>query len=286
MGGRAGGVRPDDMIRVVVSGAAGKMGREIMRAVWEAEDTELVGGVDPFAEGTDLGILMETGEVGLAVRSGLKRALDDLRPDVLIDFTTPESVYKNTCTALERRVRPVVGTTGMSTSQFEEVRDMASRLGVGCIVAPNFAIGAVLMMKFASEACKYFPHVEIIELHHDRKIDAPSGTAIKTAEIVTQSRGRLRRGQAPGIEKLVGVRGGKFDEGIRIHSVRLPGMMAHQEVIFGGLGQTLTIRHDSISRESFVPGVIMAVRKVMELEEMVYGLENIIFRDNGGQPVK
>ncbi len=269
------------MIKVVVSGAAGKMGREIMRAVWKAGDTELVGGVDPFAEGIDVGILMETGEVGIAVRSGLKRALDELKPDVLIDFTTPESVYKNVCTALECGVRPVVGTTGMTASQLEDIKETASDRGIGCIVAPNFAIGAVLMMKFASEACKYFPHVEIIELHHDRKIDAPSGTAIKTAEIITQSRGRFRQGKAPEIEKLAGVRGGKFDDGIRIHSVRLPGMMAHQEVIFGGLGQILTIRHDSISRESFVPGVLLAVRRVINLDKMVYGLENIIFNGNG-----
>lgn len=274
-------MRSGCMIKVVVSGAAGKMGREIARAIWQAEDTELVGAVDPFAEGIDIGVLMETGEVGISVRSGLKRALVDLKPDVVIDFSTPESVYKNTCAALDSRVRPVVGTTGMSSNQLEEIKEMATSRRIGCIVAPNFAIGAVLMMKFASEASKYFPHVEIIELHHDRKIDAPSGTAVKTAELINQSRGRFRQGQSAEIEKLVGVRGGKFDDGIRIHSVRLPGMMAHQEVIFGGLGQILTIRHDSISRESFVPGVLLAVRRVMELEGPVYGLENIVFDRNG-----
>ncbi|MCL6612389.1 MAG: 4-hydroxy-tetrahydrodipicolinate reductase [Peptococcaceae bacterium] len=269
------------MIKVVVAGAAGKMGREVMRAVWKAEDTELVGAVDPFAEGTDIGALMETGETGIAVRSRLNGLLDELKPDVLIDFTTPESVYKNVCAALERGVRPVVGTTGMTAGQLDDIREMASGRRIGCIVAPNFAIGAVLMMKFASEACKYFPHVEIIELHHDKKIDAPSGTAVKTAEVINQSRGRFRQGKTAELEKLAGVRGGKFDDGLRIHSVRLPGLMAHQEVIFGGLGQTLTIRHDSISRESFMPGVLLAVRKVMELEEMVYGLENIIFNNCG-----
>lgn len=265
------------MIKVVVSGAAGKMGREIMHAVWKAEDADLVGAVDPFAEGIDVGTLLEIGEIGIPVRSGLKGALDDLKPDVLVDFTTPESVYKNICTALERNVRPVVGTTGMSPSQLEDIREMASSRNIGCIIAPNFAIGAILMMKFATEACKYFPHVEIIEQHHDKKIDAPSGTAIKTAELINQCRGRFRQGQAVEIEKLVGVRGGKFGDGIRIHSVRLPGMVAHQEVIFGGLGQILTLRHDSISRESFVPGVLLAVRKVVELKDMVYGLENLIF---------
>ncbi|MCL6477018.1 MAG: 4-hydroxy-tetrahydrodipicolinate reductase [Peptococcaceae bacterium] len=268
------------MIKVVVSGAAGRMGREVSRAIWHAGDAELVGVVDPYAEGTDMGILMESGEIGIMVRSGLKRTLKDLKPDVMVDFSTPESVYKNICTALECGVRPVVGTTGMSSSQLEDIKEMSSRLKVGCIVAPNFAVGAILMMKFASEACKYFPHVEIIELHHDKKIDAPSGTAIKTAELINQSRGSFRQGLATEIEKLAGVRGAKYEDGIRIHSVRLPGLMAHQEIIFGGLGQTLTIRHDSISRESFIPGVLLAVRKVMEFSGMVYGLENIIFEKN------
>ncbi len=269
------------MIKVVVSGAAGKMGREVMRAVWREEDIDLVGAVDPCAEGIDIGKLMEVGEAGITVRSGLRRTLEDLRPDVLIDFTTPGSVYENVRTALDCLVRPVVGTTGMSSGQLDDIGETASRLKKGCIVAPNFAIGAILMMKFAAEAIKYFSHVEIIEMHHDKKIDAPSGTAIKTAELISRSRGCLRQGQPAETEKMAGVRGGKYDEGIRVHSVRLPGLMAHQEVIFGGLGQVLTIRHDSISRESFMPGVLLAVRKVMDLDHMVFGLEKLIFNENG-----
>lgn len=268
------------MIKVVVCGAAGRMGREVLRAVWQADDLELAGAVDPFAEVIDAGALMGMGDLDIPVRRDLKATLRDIAPDVVIDFTNPQTVYANTCIALECGVRPVVGTTGMSADQLAEIKEMASRYRIGCIVAPNFAIGALLMMKFASEACKYFPYAEIIELHHEKKCDAPSGTAIKTAELISRNKGSFRQIQTSEVEKLPGARGANFEGGIRIHSVRLPGMMAHQEVIFGGLGQTLTLRHDSISRESFMPGVVMAVRKVMELAEMIYGLENIIFENS------
>ena len=254
------------------------MGREVLRAVWKAEDIDLVGAVDPYAGGIDIGTLMDAAvEVGITVRPDLESTLKELKPDVLIDFTNPESVYGNICIALRLGVRPVVGTTGMSAGQLGEIREMASKYETGCVVAPNFAIGALLMMKFAAEASKYFPHVEIIEMHHDKKIDAPSGTAIKTADLINLERGDFRTGQLTEIEKLTGARGAKYENGIRIHSVRLPGLMAHQEVIFGGLGQTLTIRHDSISRESFMPGVLLAVEKVMDLSGLVFGLENVIF---------
>jgi len=269
------------MIKVAVSGAAGRMGREVMRTVWRSEDIELVGAVDPYAEGIDVGSLIEAGDLGIKVRPGLDGMLEEVRPDVLIDFTNPDSVFNNALIALKRGVRPVVGTTGMSQEQLGDLRELASRRRTGCVVAPNFAIGALLMMKFAAEASRYFPHVEIIELHHDRKVDAPSGTALKTAQLITRDRGDFRSSQVDEVEKIACARGARYDNGIRIHSVRLPGMVAHQEVIFGGLGQTLTIRHDSISRESFMPGVLLAVRKVMELTDLVYGLENIIF-DSGG----
>ncbi len=269
---------PVCMIKVVVTGAAGKMGREMMSAIWKSEETEIVGAVDPFAEGVDIGKLMGTEEVGIQVRSDLKSTLEDSKPDVMVDFTTPKTVFENICTALNNQVRPVVGTTGMSDGQLEEIKELALNKKTGCIIAPNFTIGALLLIKFAAEAGKYFPHVEIIEMHHDKKIDAPSGTAIKTAEMIQKHRERPRSSEINEIEKIEGVRGGYFDESLRVHSVRLPGMMAHQEVIFGGLGQTLTIRHDAMSRESYVPGLLMAIKRVMKLEEMVYGLENLIFQ--------
>ncbi|MBE3587114.1 MAG: 4-hydroxy-tetrahydrodipicolinate reductase [Thermoanaerobacteraceae bacterium] len=265
------------MIRVVVSGAAGRMGREVLKAVWQAEDLDLVGAVDIRAEGQDVGPLWGAPAVGVPLQADLEAVLLETRPDVMIDFTSPAAVADNVKTALRHRVRPVVGTTGMGADDLEEIRSLAADLKVGCVIAPNFALGAVLMIRFAAEAARYFPDVEIIELHHDQKLDAPSGTAIKTAEAVLAVRGDYRQGFPGEEEKIPGVRGGRHAGGIPIHSVRLPGLVAHQEVIFGGMGQTLTIRHDSISRDSFMPGVLLAVRRVMHLEGVVYGLENLIF---------
>ncbi|WP_066635325.1 4-hydroxy-tetrahydrodipicolinate reductase [Desulfolucanica intricata] len=265
------------MIRVLVSGAAGRMGQEVLRAVHKTEGMELVGAVDLIKEDVDIGTLIGIGEIGIPLKNDLEEVIATVKPDVIVDFTNPDVVFNNVKLALKYGVRPVVGTTGMGRKELTEIEGLCQSAGVGCIVAPNFAIGALLMIKFATEAAKYLPHVEIIELHHDQKIDAPSGTAIKTAESIVQTRGDFRQGLATEIEKIPGARGGEFEGGIRIHSVRLPGYVAHQEVIFGGVGQTLTIRHDSISRESFMPGVVLAVQKVMYLDRFVYGLENILF---------
>lgn len=266
------------MIRVLVTGAYGRMGREAAKTVWKAEDMELVGAVDGKGEGADVGSLIDAGKVGIAIEKELEESLDRLHPDVAVDFTGPQAVYRNALTFLKHGVRPVVGTTGMSPEQIREIIEQSEKLGIGGIIAPNFAIGALLMIKFAAEAARHFPHVEIIELHHDQKLDAPSGTAIKTAEAVIEQRGEeFRQGAATEFEKLSGARGGEFAGGIRIHSVRLPGLVAHQEVIFGGLGQTLTIRHDSITRESFMPGVLLGIRKAMHIERVVYGLDKLLF---------
>lgn len=253
------------------------MGREALKAVWNAEDLELAGAVDEKGQGTDAGVLIEVGEAGIFLEKDLGEALSRIRPDVVVDFTSPSAVYQNTLTCLEKRVRPVVGTTGMSPEQINDIIERSEKIGVGGLVAPNFAVGALLMMKFAAEAARHFPHVEIIELHHDQKVDAPSGTAIKTAEAIIEQRGGdFRQGLPTEFEKLPGARGGDF-AGMRIHSVRLPGLVAHQEVIFGGLGQILTIKHDSINRESFMPGVILGIRKAMHLEKVVYGLDKLLF---------
>lgn len=255
------------------------MGREVLKTVTSAEDMELAGAVDVGFAGDDAGNLIGAGEIGITVQQDLAGALEIIRPDVMVDFTSPEAVYENVVTALNFGVRPVVGTTGMGENHLKEIGRLAEENNLGCIVAPNFAIGAILMMKFAAEAVKYFPAVEIIEQHHDKKKDAPSGTAVKTAEILARQRGEYQQGLPTEVENLPGARGGKFDGGIRIHSVRLPGLMAHQEVILGGVGQTLTIRHDSLSRESFMPGVLLAVRKVMHLKGLLYGLEKLIFAE-------
>ncbi|MCL6638454.1 MAG: 4-hydroxy-tetrahydrodipicolinate reductase [Firmicutes bacterium] len=267
------------MRKVVVTGAYGRMGREVLRAVWGAPDKVLVGAVDARGEGTDAGHLIGAGETGVKIRSNMVEVLKETRPDVMVDFTGPEAVFENAKACLYQGVRPVIGTTGLSAGEIEEIIRLSEKLGLGGLIAPNFAIGAILMMKFAREAARFMPHVEIIELHHDQKLDAPSGTAIKTAGLIAGVRGDFRQGLPSEIEKIPGVRGGECEGGMRIHSVRLPGFVAHQEVIFGGLGQTLTIRHDSISRESFMPGVLLAIDKVMNLERVVYGLENLLFED-------
>ncbi len=266
------------MIKVAVCGAAGKMGREVVKTIVSAEDTELCAAIDIQHEGQDVGILLGSREpLGIVVNSNLEEALATSGADVMVDFTRPSDVAINVKKALRAGVRPVVGTTGMSKEELEEIREIAGKMRLGCVIAPNFAIGALLMIKFAAEAAKYFPNVEIIEKHHDQKLDAPSGTAIKTAEAILEQRGDFQQGLPIEEEKVECARGGKMPGGLRIHSVRLPGFVAHQEVIFGGAGQTLTIRHDSISRESFMPGVLTAVRAVMRLEGVVYGLENLIF---------
>ncbi|TEB16597.1 4-hydroxy-tetrahydrodipicolinate reductase [Pelotomaculum sp. FP] len=266
------------MIKVIVTGAYGKMGREVVKSVLRTEDIELVGAVDSVGEGTDVGSLAEAGSTGIIIEKDLEEVLMRVRPDAAVDFTGPHSVYNNTMIYLKHRVRPVIGTTGLSPEQINDIVAYSENLGVGGLIAPNVAIGALLMMKFAAEASRHFPHVEIIELHHDQKLDAPSGTAIKTAEAIIEERGtEIQQGSAMEVERLAGARGGEFAGGIRIHSVRLPGLVAHQEVIFGGLGQTLTIRHDSITRESFMPGVLLGIRKVMRLERVVYGLDRLLF---------
>lgn len=265
------------MQRVVVTGAYGRMGREALRAVGGCEDMIVVGAVDERGEGTDAGQLSGLGDTGVVIKKVLKEVLHETGPDVMVDFTGPDSVFENAKICLGSGVRPVIGTTGISAVEISEIVRLSEEMGIGGLIAPNFAVGAILMMKFAKEAARFFPHVEIIELHHDQKKDAPSGTAIKTAELIAGVRGDFRQGLATEIEKIPGSRGGEFSGGMRIHSVRLPGLVAHQEVIFGGLGQTLSIRHDSISRESFMPGVLLAIRKVMNLKKVVYGLENLLF---------
>ena len=218
------------MINVAVSGAAGRMGETVCEAVEGADDMALVGRADPL--------------LGVALTDVLGDA------DVVVDFSTPDAAVENARACVEAGVHCVVGTTG---ADFSELEGAGS---ANLFVAPNFAIGAVLMMQFAQEAAKHMPECEIIELHHDRKLDAPSGTAARTADLVRDAGGNVHE---------------------PVHSVRLPGLVAHHEVIFGGLGQTLTIRHDSLARESFMPGVLLAVRKVESLERSpTVGLEHLL----------
>lgn len=260
--------------KVAVSGAYGRMGREVCRAVLEEGGLELVGAYDLHGEGEDIGEVLGEKTLGIKIEKLTRGSLEKNRPTVMVDFTTPMAVIKNIELALECGIRPVVGTTGITHVDLSLIGQWVESSGLSAIIAPNFALGAVLMMKFASIAAKYFPQAEIIERHHNQKIDAPSGTALKTADMIIESR-EEDPPEKDELIKLAGARGAVQDK-VHIHSVRLSGLVAHQEVIFGGTGQTLTIRHDSIDRKSFMPGVIFAVKKITALKGLVYGLENLL----------
>ncbi len=258
-------------IRVGVVGAAGRMGAEVCRAVAGAEDLALVAAVDPGAAGE---ALSDIAHIDSPIVLGEK--LDDFvhgKADVVVDFTHPDAVAGNTIWLLEHGIHAVVGTTGIDDEDLTRVRTLAAAGPARALFAPNFAIGAVLMMQFAKQAARHMPHVEVIELHHDRKADAPSGTALRTVEMIDEGRTEI---PVPVLgERIDGARGAEAD-GVRVHSIRLPGLVAHQEVIFGGLGQTLTIRHDSLDRTSFMPGVLLGIRKVSGLDGLVIGLEHVL----------
>ncbi|WP_346354275.1 4-hydroxy-tetrahydrodipicolinate reductase [Azotosporobacter soli] len=263
------------MIKVVVCGALGKMGREVVKAVQQADGLVLAGAVDLNGKGQDIGECAGLGSIGITVDRELETTLKRNAADVVVDFTVPQSVMNNIRTATAHKVYPVVGTTGLSENDLKEIDDLCRAQGIAALIAPNFAIGAILLMQLAEQAVRFFPQVEIIELHHDQKLDAPSGTALHTAEKLAAIRGKLAQGHPDEEEKISGARGADY-EGIRLHSVRLPGYVAHEEVIFGGLGQTLTIRHDSISRESFMPGVVLACKSIMQFTGLVHGLDKIM----------
>ncbi|MFN8109517.1 MAG: 4-hydroxy-tetrahydrodipicolinate reductase [Thermoleophilia bacterium] len=229
------------MIRVLVAGAGGRMGATVVEAVTAADGMEVVARVDPQLPAGD------------GVFGDVATAIDAVHPDVAVDFTQPAVVFPNALAYLAAGVHAVIGTTGLTAAQVDEIRAQADAGEANVLIAPNFAVGAVLMMRFAAEASRHMPKAEIIELHHDGKLDAPSGTALRTAGLM----------QGDPV----------------VHSVRLPGLVAHQEVILGGLGETLTIRHDSLSRESFMPGVVLSVRRIGRRPGLTMGLEPLLFEE-------
>lgn len=246
---------PGGAVRVGVLGARGRMGAEVCRAVDGADDLTLVAAVD---QGDELSAAASA--------------------EVVVDFTTPDVVMDNLRWCIDQGVHAVVGTTGFTGQRLEQVRGwLADRPDVGVVIAPNFGIGAVLMMQFAARAARHFESVEIIEQHHPRKLDAPSGTATHTARLVAQARAEAGLGPAPDATKdeVPGARGADID-GVRVHAVRATGLLAHQEVLFGTLGETLTIRHDSYDRMSFMPGVLLAVRAVRQRPGLTVGLDALL----------
>jgi 4-hydroxy-tetrahydrodipicolinate reductase len=250
------------VIRVAVLGAGGRMGGEVSRAVDAADDLVLAAAVDPAAAGQE--------RDGVVIEPSLE-AVAQAACDVAVDFTHPASVLTNVRWCLEHGVHAVVGTTGMTPEDLDEIRSIAD-----AVVAPNFALGAVLMMRFAAEAARYFDAAEVIELHHDAKADAPSGTALSTARAIAE----VQQGEwAPpdAIGEHAVARGADVD-GVHVHAVRLPGLVAHQEVVFGGPGQVLLIRHDAMDRAAFIPGVLLAIRAVAERPGLTVGLDALLDR--------
>lgn len=263
-------------IRIILAGPRGKMGQEALRMIDETPHLELVAAVDSKNDGLQVKDLTGAPQsMDAPVYDDMENCIGAIEADVVVDLTRPDIGKKHLEIALNHGLRTVIGTTGFSNEDLERLTNLAEEKKTGAIIAPNFAIGAILMMKFSQMAAKYLPDIEIIEKHHDQKLDAPSGTALKTAQLITQVREEKRQGHPDEKEDLEGARGAQL-QGIRIHSVRLPGLVAHQEVIFGGEGQVLTIRHDSMNRTSFMPGVRLAVESVMNIEGLVYGLENIM----------
>ncbi|GIF77621.1 4-hydroxy-tetrahydrodipicolinate reductase [Asanoa siamensis] len=246
-----------DAIRVGVLGARGRMGIEVCKAVDAAEDMELVAMIDQG--------------------DGLFSA-SDAGAEVIVDFTTPDVVMDNLHWCVEQGISAVVGTTGFSAQRLDRVRGwLEHKPGVGVLVAPNFGIGAVLMMQFAAKAARHFESVEIVELHHPRKLDAPSGTATHTARLIAAARAEAGLGPVPDAttDEVDGARGADID-GVRVHAVRSAGLIAHQEVLFGTVGETLTIRHDSLDRSSFMPGVLLAVREIRNRPGLTVGLDPLL----------
>ncbi len=258
---------------VLVSGAGGKMGREVCRAVIADPELDLVAAVDvaPGLSGVDVGALVGSGAAGVQVSNDLSEALRVTAPDVMVDFTHPDAVLANIKIALHSGTDCVVGTTGID-QDYDEIEKTARDTGRRVFIAANFTIGAVLMMQLSKMAARFMPSAEVIEFHHDQKADSPSGTAVATARVLAEAGASSVE---VGVEKYEGARGGLVD-GVRVHGVRLPGYVAHQEVIFGSPGQTLTIRHDSIDRQAYMPGVVMAVKKVSELAPLTVGLDRIM----------
>jgi 4-hydroxy-tetrahydrodipicolinate reductase len=274
-----------DFIPVVINGATGKMGRETIKALAQAPDMNLMGAIARNAEhqGKDAGELAGLSEpLEVPITNQLEPMLGyvagerQMQPGVMVDFTHPDSIYDNIRRAIAYGIRPVVGTTGLSPEQIQDLADFADKASTGCLIIPNFSIGMVLLQQAAVTASQYFDHVEIIELHHNQKADAPSGTAIQTAQMLAEMGKTFNPPVVEETEKIKGARGSQAQDGIRIHSIRLPGLIAHQEVIFGAPGQIYTLRHDTSDRACYMPGVLLAIRKVLQLKSLVYGLEKIL----------
>jgi len=260
-------------ISVIVNGAMGKMGSTVISAVDKSDDMKIVGAVDVKSKKNQI-TLPYSGDV-IEIKSSFTELLDQIKPNVIVDFTNGNVANKIFIESIKRGISVVSGSTGLSDKDLTEISTLAANSKIGCLHASNFAIGAVLLMHLASIASSYFDYVDLIESHHEMKIDAPSGTAISIAKAIVNSRGRKFESNDTLEETLKGTRGGIY-EGVNIHSARIPGRVARHEVVFGGPGQTLTMLHDSINRESFMPGVLMGIRKVIVTDRLIVGLDDLL----------
>ena len=276
---------PAAPIPVVVAGALGRMGAEVIKALDAARDCQLVAAIDTTSgkEGADVGLELGLGELQVAITSDFEGALCQASQAarsggaaVLVDFTHPSVVYEHSRGAIAYGVHPVIGTTGLSSEQLADLAAFAEKAGVGGAVIPNFSVGMVLLQQAAAAAARFYDYAELTELHHNRKADAPSGTCTKYAELTEELGKAFNPQQVEEHETLAGCRGGLRESGLRLHSIRLPGLVAHQEVLFGSPGETYTLRHDTIERSAYMPGVLLTVRKVRQLGGLVYGLERLI----------
>ena len=278
---------PKKTIPVLVSGALGRMGREVVNSVLESSDCELVAAIDLNEKnnGENISKLLNLQSCDVFVSNDLEGTLcsisqkyrnDTIKP-VLVDFTHPNSVFENTRSAIAYGISPIVGTTGLSPSEINDLSIFSQKADVPCAIIPNFSVGMVLLQQAASVAAKFYDNIELIEMHHNQKADSPSGTCIKTAEMIEEYPKQYNKSLVKEFESIKGVRGGVRDSGLNIHSIRLPGLLAHQVVIMGSPGETYTIRHDTIDRKAYMPGVLQAIRKIGNFSSLVYGLEKLIF---------
>ena len=266
-------------LRVVVVGAAGRMGREMLKGLTHHAGFEIVAAVDRNEVGKNCRELAGPTAPDLIVTDKLGAALDCCNAEVLIDFSHHSAAASHALSAVKRGISPVIGCTGLTESDLSELRSLVKEYNVPAMYAPNFAIGAVLMIKFAQIAAQWLPDVEIIELHHDKKEDAPSGTAMLTAQLIAEARTQQPTRLPQQNIKAEGARGGRVSD-VPVHSIRLPGFIAHQEVLFGSFGEVLQIRHDSTDRGAYVQGVILAAKHVKSMDGLVIGLDKVLFRNH------
>lgn len=252
------------MKKIFIAGATGSMGKQVVKLVTKRDDCQLVGVMSPSA--------IDSNDFNSKIARFTNLKDIDLGADIWIDFTVPQTVFENTKFALKHQMRPIIGTSGLNAKQTQQLQQIAQENKIGGIIAPNFGLSAVLLMKFAQEAAKYFPQAEVIEMHHADKLDAPSATAITTAQLIAASR---KKPTSPLTDQQSTARGANYD-GIPVHSVRLPGYVAHEQVLFGGPGEALTIRQDSFNRSSFMQGVQVALDQVMNLNKLIVGLEKLL----------